>query len=193
VDLAFFTGDNLDFEEALKQARDADLIIIHEPFQCDYSGPRFPRKNLAHISPRRPLIEEAAERNRLINPEGSIGCGLHIRRGDYAQWQNGAFFFGDEFWLDLCRKLVESGIQTTIFTNEARGPLCQSMANLGAHLAGGTAAQDLALMMQMDRVIGPPSTFPVAASMLAQFCLRRHLCVERIAAQQLPNTETAQS
>jgi hypothetical protein len=67
------------------------------------------------------------------------------------------------------------------------------MANLGAHLAGGTAAQDLALMMQMDRVIGPPSTFPVAASMLAQFCLRRHLCVERIAAQQLPNTETAQS
>ena len=180
VTVVWGTGDGLVFAEALAEASGADLLLLHEPFGFRYERPRFPSKNLAPLAPPRWRIEEAMQRQARLNPEGRPTCGLHIRRGDYAIWQDGEFLYPDSVWLHLCGQQLAGGVHVSLFTNEPEGSLCRSLVDLGADLSGGSASEDLIRMMGMDQVIGPPSTFPLVARMLARFCLGRPLRVERL-------------
>lgn len=173
-------GEGLPFGEALAAGAGADLLLLHEPFGFQYARPNFPTKTLGPVAPPRWRIDAMLQRQALRNPQALPSCGLHIRRGDYATWLDGKFFYPDSIWYDLCRQKLADGTQVNLFTNEPQGELCQALVGLGAHLCGGSAAEDLIAMMGMDQVIGPPSTFPVVASMLARFCLGRSLEVERL-------------
>lgn len=193
--LVWGRGDGLPFGEALAAAAGADLLLLHEPFDFRYERPRFPTKTLAPLAPSRWRLEEALRRQARRNPQGLPNCGLHIRRGDYAIWREGEFFYPDAIWHHLCRQQLAAGAQVSLFTNEPEAALCQSLVELGAHLCGGSAAEDLIAMMAMDQVIGPPSTFPVVARMLARYCLDRNLRVERLGpvAEVLAELEAAAS
>jgi hypothetical protein len=180
VTFVWGSGEGLMFREALDAAAGADLLVLHEPFGFHYGRPRFPTKNLGPLAPSRGPIEEARQRQAQLNPEGRPACGLHIRRGDYAHWRDGEFFYPDAIWRDLCQQQLAGGAHVSLFSNEPQGALCRSLVDLGAHLCGGSAAEDLIRMMVMDQVIGPPSTFPVVARMLARFCLGRSLKVEEL-------------
>lgn len=183
VDLAYFVGPDLPFDSLLEQAQGADLVILHEPFQLQYAGPRFPDQGLEHLVPAPALLEETRQHLMAVNPEGRRACGLHIRRGDYAIWQEGQFFYGDQFWLDLSAKLIDEGSHVSIFTNDPEGDLCHQLASHGAHLSGGSPSQDLVRMMLMDAVYGPPSTFPLMARLMAKFCLKRSVLYEMLPAR----------
>lgn len=182
VSMVWGSGEGLPFGEALAAATGADLLLLHEPFGFVYGRPRFPTKTLAPLAPPRWRIEAMLRRLAEGNPQDRPRCGLHIRRGDYATWRDGAYFYPDSLWQQLCEQQLAGGAQVHLFTNEPQGALCRSLVELGAHLVGGSAAEDLIAMMAMERVIGPPSTFPVVARMLARFCLGRSLQVERLGA-----------
>ncbi|MFM7265122.1 MAG: hypothetical protein ACKOZW_05940 [Cyanobium sp.] len=184
VTLVWGSGEGLPFGEALAAAAGVDLLLLHEPFDFRYERPRFPTKTLGPLAPPRWRIDAMLRRQAGRNPQRLPSCGLHIRRGDYAIWRDGAYFYPDSLWYRLCRQQLLAGDQVTLFTNEPEGELCQSLVGLGAHLCGGSAAEDLIAMMGMDQVIGPPSTFPVVARMLARFCLGRRLKVERLGARE---------
>jgi len=47
-----------------------------------------------------------------IIKEGDINLGVHIRRGDYIKWENGNYFFDDEFYIDLIKQFL------LLFTNK---------------------------------------------------------------------------
>ncbi len=180
VDLAYFVGSDLPFQALLEQAQGADLAIVHEPFQLRYAGPNFPDHGLEHLVPDPALLEEARQYLKVINPKGCAVSGLHVRRGDYAIWQEGKFFFDDQFWLDLCEEQIKADQHVCIFTNDPSDDLCNKLQSLGAHLSAGSPAQDMVRLMMLDVVFGPPSTFPLMARTLAKFCLQRDMKYEML-------------
>jgi hypothetical protein len=189
VDLAFFGGENLNFASCLERASQADLAIFHEPFNFQFSGPRFPEEGLDHLAPAEALLAQALQRQAVLNGAGRQCCGLHIRRGDYAHWRDGMYFYPDPFWLNLCERRIAAGFHVSVFTNDPQAELCGRLEDLGAHLSGGSPGQDLVGMMHMDKVSGPPSTFPLMARALAKSCLGRSLEYEMFAG--LPDMPSA--
>lgn len=129
-----------------------------------------------------PLLRELFQFEKAINDEALRAVtnirhepdicivGVHIRRGDYAQWQAGRYYFDDETYLSSMNQisslLNEQGKKATfiICSNE---PISQSsplLKDTNAILHQKTAIEDLCLLSKCDLLIGPPSTFTIWAS-----------------------------
>lgn len=180
VDLAYIVGADLPFRSMIEQVHGADLVVIHEPFQLHFSGPSFPEHELEHIAPSPLVLEDARQYIAALNPEDDTVVGLHVRRGDYAIWEQGKFYYDDQFWIDLCEQKRSENHQVCVFTNDPNDDLCLKLAALGAHVSAGSPAQDMVRLMLMDAVYGPPSTFPLMARTLAKFCLQRDMTYEML-------------
>ena len=109
-----------------------------------------------------PVLAEAAS--------GSCRLGVHIRRGDYATWYDGKYFFTDEVFLRLIKEFVAQHPNTTVFICGNDRSL--DKARYEKELAGtkivfpkGNAAEDLYVLSACNYLIGPPSTFSLTASM----------------------------
>ncbi|UOG76938.1 alpha-1,2-fucosyltransferase [Hymenobacter tibetensis] len=95
-----------------------------------------------------------------------VVVGVHIRRGDYKDHENGRFFFSDEVYLRFLLQLRDilsahnRPHRFLLFSNDPeldielyKGQLsCVSMSN-------NSALADQYLMSKCDYLIGPPSTF----------------------------------
>ncbi|MEO6303491.1 MAG: alpha-1,2-fucosyltransferase, partial [Bacteroidia bacterium] len=103
----------------------------------------------------------------LIDPE-KINIAIHIRRGDYVQWEGGRYFFNDAIYTKAIDKLIEligTDCRVLIFTNDK---------NLNRHLydskysncyiSSSDERTDHYLMSQCQYIIGPPSSFSMWAS-----------------------------
>lgn len=170
LNLVFAHGGRVGFDHLIKQDTDIDIIIIHEPFQIVYSGERFPTDGIEHIHPKEKIELDSIN---FISTTGENGTydrrvGLHIRRGDYKDWRSGDYFYSDGFWLVKAKELLSANAQVYIYSNEQDSLLCQKMQALGCVLSKGSPSEDLSRMTYMDEVIGPPSTFPIVARMLAE-------------------------
>ena len=109
-----------------------------------------------------PILAEATK--------GSCRLGVHIRRGDYAIWNDGKYFFSDEVFLKLIKEFIAQHPDTSVF-------ICGNDASLdkeryqkelkGTHVIfpKGNAAEDLYVLSECNYLIGPPSTFSLTASM----------------------------
>lgn len=117
-------------------------------------------------------------------PEGgeskSIRLGVHIRRGDYAQWADGKYFYGNEVYARHINRFKElhkdKVVHVYLSTNDAEvsetlfQQLCPATV---VHLLRGNAPQDLFMLSECDYVIGPPSTFSLVAAMYRDIPLYR--------------------
>jgi len=96
-----------------------------------------------------------------------ILVGLHVRRGDYAQWLGGKFFYGLESyaeWLKAAPALWPGKkVGFMVCSNENVGDLLHLP---GLHASGGPGAPitDLYTLAACDFLLGPPSTFTLWAS-----------------------------
>jgi hypothetical protein len=180
VDLAYIVGADLPFQAMIEQVQGAELVVIHEPYQLRYAGPLYPEHGLEHVSPNPCLVEDARQYIATVNPESVNMAGLHVRRGDYAIWEQGKFYYDDQFWLDLCEQKRGESQQVCVFTNDPGDDVCQKLAALGAHVSVGSPAQDMVRMMHMDAIHGPPSTFPLMAKNLAKCCLQRNIVYQML-------------
>lgn len=107
-------------------------------------------------------------------PDGNaVRLGVHIRRGDYATWCNGAFYYDNEVYARHIRRFHElhrdeGELLVYLCSNdpevcaEAFGRLCPGIRIF--HL-NGSMPEDLHLLSRCDYLIGPPSTFTIVASM----------------------------
>lgn len=91
---------------------------------------------------------------------------VHIRRGDYINFEGGRFFYHLQVYEQLIQHL-EKCIFTDkknlflIFSNEN---LQITLQNTNYRMVKGTPIEDLYLMSMCDYIIGPPSTFSIWAS-----------------------------
>jgi len=125
---------------------------------------------------------------RVLDEEKGVRLGLHIRRGDYAQWADGRYFYDDKTYAAFVRGFVRLHPGETVHvylatndpvvTEEAFCRTLQEGTEKGekkpkVHLLGGTPPEDLYMLSQCDALIGPPSTFTLVAAMYRDIPLCR--------------------
>jgi len=96
-----------------------------------------------------------------------ILVGLHVRRGDYATWLGGKFFYGlDAYaaWLKAAGALwPEKKVSFVVCSNENVDDLL-GLPGISASAGPGAPITDLYALAACDFLIGPPSTFTLWAS-----------------------------
>jgi hypothetical protein len=92
--------------------------------------------------------------------------GMHVRRGDYAEWQNGKFFFDISTYYERMKEIstqlsncvfVVCSNENFVFANEA---------NFNIVYAKGSPVEDICVLSNCQYIIGPPSTFSGWAAFL---------------------------
>lgn len=97
-----------------------------------------------------------------------ITVGVHVRRGDYREWCDGAYCYPNEVWIRIMRELANeakkqhSEIRFLICSNEALTINDPELALLQIPDTDGIT--DLYGLAKCDYIIGPPSTYSQWAS-----------------------------
>lgn len=176
-------------------ARWYDLFLkyrqeICELFRIDeqYTAPVRQQMSLPQPLQRRgeasPTLSEGGEGASPDSSEGGekpiVRLGVHIRRGDYAQWADGRYFYDNEVYARhinrFASKLCDKEVHVYLSTNDAEvseslfQQLCPATT---VHHLHGNAPQDLFMLSECDYVIGPPSTFSLVAAMYRDIPLYR--------------------
>jgi hypothetical protein len=129
------------------------------------------KKEIIHIfTPRKEIIESANELMKQIRKDSDIVIGVHIRRGDYKDWNNGRFFFEFsqyKFFMEEVKSLYKNKkVAFFISSNENfttdlfKGLLCYRFT--GERVS--SAILDLYTLSLCDKIIGPFSSYSRWAS-----------------------------
>jgi hypothetical protein len=115
-----------------------------------------------------------------LRPKSQISLGVHIRRGDYATWQDGRYFFNDKVYANYINRFAamhpDQTVDVFLSTNDAQvtaehyQALCPKVR---IHHLKGSAPEDLFMLSECDYLIGPPSTFSLVAAMYRDIPLYR--------------------
>ncbi len=109
-----------------------------------------------------------------------ILLGVHIRRGDYAQWADGRYFYDDETYAHHINRFAElhpdKEVHVFLSTNDSSvtaKSFQQLCPQVKMHHLQGSAPEDLFMLSECDYLIGPPSTFSLVAAMYRDIPLYR--------------------
>lgn len=157
--------------DVLRQLRTSPLIAIdgwnfrHPELLLKYRG------ELLSLFAFRPGAVASKARWLGSLPRADIRLGLHIRRGDYARWNGGAYFFTDGEYAravsEFCRLHPGKTVQVLVATNDPKtdfGLLRREGGAAGVFPIGGNPGEDLYALSECDCIIGPKSTFSLVAA-----------------------------
>ena len=109
-----------------------------------------------------PLLEAAS---------GRFSIGIHVRRGDYARWQGGKYFYSDRQYAGVARKIAalypDRKIAFYVCGNDReidRRVYMDAVPDAEFIFAEGNSGEDLCLLSHCDLLAGAPSTFSLWAS-----------------------------
>lgn len=134
--------------------RNADNCIRHRETIC-----RFLTPGREHLDRALAVVEPARGRGRLV-------IGVHVRRGDYATFKNGRYYYSFEQY----RRVMEGaaaafGDRDVAFLVCSDEPVpADAFAGLDVVLGAGDALTDLYSLAACDRLVGPLSTYSTWAS-----------------------------
>ena len=101
-----------------------------------------------------------------------LRIGVHIRRGDYANFYGGRFLYSDEQYLSVIRSFIQQhpNEQITIYIcgndpNLNHDYYLQMLSHSKVIFPEGNPGQDLCLLSHCHYLIGAPSTFTLVAAM----------------------------
>ena len=104
-----------------------------------------------------------------LKNKGKYLIGLHIRRNDYKLWNDGKFYFSDEFYEFVVKKIRLD------FVNINKDPFIilvsdeKMSTKIGVDfISHGSWKEDQIILQSCDILIGPPSTFTMWASYISQ-------------------------
>ena len=118
-----------------------------------------------------------------------IRLAVHIRRGDYARFLGGIYYFSDEVYIRNIQEFIslfpDKKVSVFICTNDKKLNVDLYKRQLGTesiHLFRGNEGEDLYLLSQCDYIIGAKSTFSLVASFY------RHIPIYHILDKDAPLT-----
>lgn len=118
-----------------------------------------------------------------------IRLAVHIRRGDYARFLGGIYYFDDEVYIRNIREFIslfpDKKVSVFISTNDRNLKIDsykQELAMDQIYLFRGNEGEDLYLLSECDYIIGAKSTFSLVASFY------HHLPIYHIMDRQAPLT-----
>lgn len=118
----------------------------------------------------KPSVVKACEPVLAEATNDSCRLGVHIRRGDYAIWYDGKYFFTDEVFLRLIKEFIALHPNTTVYIcgndpSLEKARYQKELEGTKVVFPKGNAAEDLYVLSECNYLIGPPSTFSLTASM----------------------------
>lgn len=126
------------------------------------------------------IIQNVQSKMQPLADNDCIRLGVHIRRGDYARWQGGKYFFtDDEFALYIkafANDHTDKEITVFLSSNDASVSAETFKEKTGikkVYKLDGNPAEDLCMLSECDFLIGPPSTFSLVAAMYHDIPLHR--------------------
>ena len=97
-----------------------------------------------------------------------ILVGVHLRKGDYRQFQGGRYYFHDEVYYDKMlqiNNLFQKKGKTVSFLLCSNDPISkEKFGEFSINLGPGHPVEDLYSLAKCDYIIGPPSTYSMWAS-----------------------------
>ena len=121
-----------------------------------------------------PEVEQEAQLRMMpwLTREGCVCLGVHIRRGDYARFLGGRYFYDDATMQRLIRELSQliKGKTVVAFVCGNDPGLDEeayrrAVPEVRFVFPKGNPGEDLCLLSHCDYLIGAPSTFSLVASM----------------------------
>jgi len=163
---------DLTSQSVLKLIQEHDLTIIHEPFEMIYlENLSLIGEDLSTVRPKKSLF--ASESQYVFEKTaGKSTVGFHIRRGDYARWQGGSYFYSDDFWIKNASRFIDTDKSVWVFSNDLSDDLRLQLLMLGVNLSAEDFSKDFVRMMLMQKIFGPPSTFSSTAVNIAKKFLK---------------------
>ena len=167
----------LDWQQSLDLDQKAQYHALLHPFRLimgwKYRGQKLVQAHKSTIktlfSPAEPYalqLEDFWQKTFIDNQE--IILGMHIRRGDYAGFENGIYYYSLEDYKKLIPQLVnlfpKQKLHLLICSNE-QIPLSE-FSGLGAKISAGPGHEllDMYAFAKCHYLIGPPSTYTMWAS-----------------------------
>ncbi len=131
------------------------------------------RKEIIELFDFSEKVKKVVRQKMNGDSSGTIRLGVHIRRGDYANWVGGKFLFTDNQYIDVIRQTMSlypdkqfsiyiCGNDPKLDQEKYRRELSMASA---IHFPNGTPAEDLCLLSNCNYLIGPLSSFTLIASM----------------------------
>lgn len=120
------------------------------------------------FTPNREITEPINQQFSLIRQNQNVIIGVHIRRGDYKTYKNGAFYYDDMVYLRFVNQLKTIFPRSVFYisSNETTVPeLIENNCKVVERIVD-SAPGDMYALSQCDYIIGPPSTFSGWASMM---------------------------
>jgi len=120
------------------------------------------------IKPHWEAVEEVLARNR---QQSDVLIGVHLRRGDYAGWQGGAFFYDNATYARRMREMqllfpAAGRVRFLLLSNE---PIASAdFADFNTGRSTNHPLEDLYVMAGCDYILGPPSSYSMWASFFGQ-------------------------
>lgn len=118
--------------------------------------------------------EEFMREARAGGFEDALAVGLHVRRGDYATWNQGRYLFSWQQYADVARSVagLYPGCRVIFFIcgndpHPDRRPFeaLEKEGRARCVFAGGNPGEDLCMLSYCDLLAGAPSTFSLVAAM----------------------------
>ena len=102
-----------------------------------------------------------------MRKEGKIIVGVHVRRTDYKEWNNGAYYYGYETYRSFMEQIVkfsDKAVHFVICSDEKLEKGVFDPIKGQVTISDNDFMTDLSILSLCDYIIGPPSTFASYAS-----------------------------
>jgi hypothetical protein len=181
-----FTNDlnhqvfDLNQEEFLYHAKNRKVLVCGWMFRDPVNVRKHADKIRKFFTPVEPYRSEVARALEQARKLADVLVGVHIRRGDYASFLNGIWFYSDREYASMMRQLTE------LYASEGKTCaffVCSNEMIDESHYTGLKIAYtqrhfivDLYGLSGCDAIIGPPSTFSQWAAYYGDKPLSMILC-----------------
>ena len=125
------------------------------------------RTHLQIDSCRRAAIHRLLTTSR---ESSDVVVGVHIRQGDYAEWEAGRYYYSTHDYYQTMRNIVEQlpGRRVSFLVCSDSHPEPTEFSDLQVHWGSGHIVEDLYGLAETDLVVGPPSTYSGWAAFYGQ-------------------------
>lgn len=160
----FFELSDLSFQTALKRK---PFVFLFGRFFRDFANfEKYQHVIRDYFKPTLTIQSVVNKTIAMARQNSDIVIGVHIRRGDYAQFKNGRYFFSQVQYAEKMMALKNENrgkrIAFVVCSNET---IESQLFSETVFIAGvGRPVEDLYLLAQCDYIMGPPSTFSSWAS-----------------------------
>jgi hypothetical protein len=162
---------DLNNKDYLKNIGSKKIVFINGWLFRDYGNIlKFKDKIRKYFIPIEPYNSNIDKKYKELKTDNSLLVGIHVRRGDYETWNNGAYYFSDNTYKELIKRISDlliclgKSVKFAIFSDEQLNKLNWANSKYNIEFGTGHFIEDLYLLSKCDYITGPPSTYSRWAS-----------------------------